>query len=392
VSEELHYEVARVRSQDRVRREYGLTVSEPSTADRDDETGHEDEAGNGEGDGVGDGDEPGATDEEVVRRSRVDSALPYTLRLPETVAYAPAQHALDCTECGNRYNPSPEGMIRAINCCASLSDVDPDDIPVTGVNLKLSKEERVETGLSDIRLMLLQVIYNAQQLRYNAPEYDLLFDSMIRLLEYVGATSEDTQALIDAGYLTHDSDHPHRLYSVTPAGRKVLGESYREGVDFGHGQGDLEETSAHVLMIEAARRYLVESYVPDPDSPVVRVVPYFETSDGSRLDLAGLDADGEVVVAVEAERVNHDIARAVPSDYDKMAACNPEEALWVVMTTGATHDVIEALADPIEGAPRVEKSYSRTTAPTEFRFDALGLTDIFPVKHLLNELKSDTTE
>jgi hypothetical protein len=386
--QELHFEIAQARRETRTRRQYGLSINHPNMVPQNAEA----EAGRADGQAEGgDGDGRADTDIETVggddgRRQRVDTTLPYTLRLPKTVSYTDAVHGLVCTECESRYDPTTAGIERAIVCCSSPDSVDPDDVPVTDVNLKLSRSERAETGLSDAQLMLLQVIYNAQQLRYEAPAYDILFDSMIRLIEYVGADKDDVQALIDAEYLTHDTDHPHRLYSVTPAGRDCLGEAYREGVDYGHGLGDLEETSAHVLMVEAARRYLIQTYVEDPESPVTRVVPYYEIGD-HRLDLAGLDDEGNVVIAVEAERVNHDLKRAAPSDFDKMAACEPAEAIWVVLTTPAAHDVIDALHDPLDGEPRLESSYSRTTMPDEFALDEPGLTDVFPVKQFLTELE-----
>jgi len=46
---------------------------------------------------------------------------------------------------------------------------------------------------------------------------------------------------------------------------------------------------------------------PIPDSAVVTVIPYFELDEQHRLDVAGVDAHGDVVVTLEAERVNHDI-------------------------------------------------------------------------------------
>jgi hypothetical protein len=101
-----------------------------------------------------------------------------------------------------------------------------------------------------------------------------------------------------------------------------------------------------------------------------------------RLDVAGVDSDGEVVVAVEAERVNNDVRRAVPEDFDKMAACGVEEAIWIVMTQSAGHDVLEALNDPLEGETRVEKTYAKTTPPQQFRIDTPGLTAMYPLEWL----------
>ena len=384
---ELQCEIEQVRCTDRTRRRHGITVAQPSTVDRDPSIAGVTSDAVADPETSADVDDSDSDDDASdERRPRVDTALPYTRRLPETVTYVDERHALDCTECGNRYDPSSDGMRRAISCCSSLEAVDPDDIPITDVNLKLTRAEREETGLSDVQLMFLQVVFNAQRLRYESPEYDVLFDSMLRLVEYVGATKKDIRQLVEAGYLTHDSDHPHRLYTVTPEGRKVINEGYREGVDYGHGKGDLEETSEHVLMVEAARRYLVQAYADDPESTVTHVVPYYETDDGHRLDLVALDAAGDVIVAVEAERVNNDIGRAVPADYDKMAAQNPDEAIWVVMSISDTHEVIDALHDPLDGDSRIDKTYSRSTTPREFRLDSPGITDIYPIKQLLSRL------
>jgi hypothetical protein len=258
--------------------------------------------------------------------------------------------------------------------------------------------------------MFCQAVYNAQQLRYDPLEYDLCRDSMIRLQEYVGIDSDAVQDLIDADLCRHDTDHPHRLYSVTPAGREVIGESYRLGVDYGHGKGDLEESSEHVFMVEVGRQYLVQEYVEDPDSPVEEIIPYYDLTrdetlsaaafmgsdeavaeaveeyEQRRLDLAGVDADGEIVVALEAERINHDYRRAVPDDFDKIAACDVDEAIWIVMSQSAGHDVLQALNEPAEGEPRVEKTYAETSPPQKFRIDTPGLTAMYPSKLLRNRV------
>lgn len=348
---------------------------------------------------------------------RIDSALPYTKRMPPTVAYDADLHALRCEGCENRYDTDIDGMRRAIACCSSLEKVDRDDVPVCSVQLKLTPDEREASEWSDRQLLFLQAVYNAQQLRFDPLEYDLLSDSMLRLQEYVGIDSEAVQDLQDAGLLRHDTDHPHRLYTVTPDGRSTIGEHYRRGIDYGHGQGDLEESSEHVLAVEVGCRYLEAEYVADPDSDVVEVVPYYEptaeetatvpaaaamgtTSDGiesavteseqRRLDIAGLDEQGEVVVAVEAERINNDVHRAVPDDYDKMAACDVAEAIWIVLTQSAGHEVLRALNDPPEGEPRVEKTYAETTPPQQFRLDTPGCTAIYPASWLQGQLEEES--
>ncbi|PSP98059.1 hypothetical protein BRC89_08845 [Halobacteriales archaeon QS_4_70_19] len=106
-----------------------------------------------------------------------------------------------------------------------------------------------------------------------------------------------------------------------------------------------------------------------------------------RLDTAGLDADGEVIVTGEAERTNHDLRTGVPADYDAMAACEPEEALWVVRNRDAAHDVLGALNDPIEGEQRVEKTYSENSPPRQWKIDTDGFTDVLTLGRVRNRVE-----
>jgi hypothetical protein len=356
--QQLAFERARAALHERTEATVGLTLTSPGVVDQ---PGDEDTSGD-------DG--------------RLDSVLAYTRRLPDTVEYLHGKTALGCTHCGSRYDPRLAGMRRAVSCCSSLDEVDRNDIPICDVTLKLGADERAAVEWSDRQLLFLQAVYNAQQLRYDPLEYDICTDSMLRLQEYVGVDTEPVQDLIDADLLRHDTDHPHRLYTVTPDGRDVLGESYRQGVDYGHGAGDLEESSQHVFAVEVARRYLERAYAEDPDADVSEVIPYYDLDDQHRLDIAALDADGQVRVAVEAERVNHDLRRAAPDDFDKIAACDVDEAIWVVMTQSEGHDVLQALNDPLEGEPRVEKTYAATTPPQQFRIDTPGLTAMYPAEWL----------
>jgi hypothetical protein len=174
---------------------------------------------------------------------------------------------------------------------------------------------------------------------------------------------------------------------VTPAGRNAAKIRHREGIAHGAGAGDLNESTYHVAMVELGRRYLEQAFVEDPESRVVDVIPYHEPGsdpDSGRLDVAGLDGDGEVVVALEAERSNNDMARAVPSDYDTMAGTDPEEAIWIAETRADAHDILTALNDPAEGPARVKKTYSEGTAPQKFTIDTPGLTEMYTFTHLRN--------
>ena len=342
---------------------------------------------------------------------RVDSALPHTTRLPPTVEYRSAAHMLACRTCDARFDADIDGMQQSIECCSSIEETDSDDIPICDLNLKLSPDERAVSDYSDAQLMFLQAVYNAQQLRYDDLEYDLRWDSMIRLQEYVGIDPDSVQDLIDDGLLTKDADRPHRLYSVTPAGRSTINERYRHGIEYGHGKGDLEETSQHVLAVELGRRYLEVLHVDDPESEATQVIAYFDLEerdepavpmglamgddnlteakdefDQRRIDVVALDDDGNVVVAMEAERINHDHRRAVPKDFDKMAECNPAEAIWIAMSHSEAHEILAALNDPLEGEPRVEKTYSENSPADRFQFDTPGCTGMFTLEQVRDML------
>jgi hypothetical protein len=282
--------------------------------------------------------------------------LERTTRMPEAVTYDATKDALLCAACESRYAPEIGGMRRAIECCHDLGAVDPDQVPVCTCSVPLDEDVIQRSELSYAQLCFLQAVYKAIQQHFDRLEYDIVWDSMLWLKEYVDIDSEAIDELLDAGYLREDCDYPHRLYTVTAEGRDEIGVTYRRGVAHDHGKGDLGESSQHVMLVEATKRWLTRSRVEDPESSVERIVPYFELQQGAveaaafmsgdedeaqqaaaefashRFDLVGLDENEEVVLTVEAERVNHDFWEAAPEDYDKMAACEPDEAIWIVPT------------------------------------------------------------
>lgn len=330
------------------------------------------------------GSEGSGSEDDPSTETHPNSVLAHTNRMPDAIAYDEELHALVCSACESRYEPTAAGIERAIDCCHSLDEVDRDDIPVCSVSLKLSANERAQSRYSDAQLRFLQVVYAAHQRQFDPDlEYDLLNDSMVRLREYAGAEKSAVDELLEDGLLVEDCQHPHVLYTVTAEGRTAAKIRHREGVAHGDGKGDLNESSFHVAMVELGRRYVHEAFVDDSESAAVEVKTYYAVGDG-RLDVVGLDADGEVVVALEAERSNHDALRAVPDDYDKMARQKPEAAIWIVENRDGGHDVLEALNEPAEGEPRVEKTYSRGSPPQRFSIDEPGFTEMHTFSSLRN--------
>lgn len=95
---------------------------------------------------------------------------------------------------------------------------------------------------------------------------------------------------------------------------------------------------------------------------------------------------------MEAERITHDHRRAIPADFDEMAACSPREAIRVAVPHDEAHEILEALNDPLEGEPRVEKTYSRGTPADQFELDAPGCTGVYTleqVREMVEELGGD---
>ena len=310
--------------------------------------------------------------------------------LPEPIRYDEERHALRCAACDARYEPTSDGMRRAIDCCHTLEEVDRDAIPVCQVPLKLSRKERAASEYTDRQLTVLQAVYTASQQRFDtALEFDLLSDSMKLLVEYLGLDDDALQELLDDGMLRHDGDTPHKLYTVTAGGRDEIGERHREGIAHGDGEGDLAESSLHAMMVTGGAQYIEQEYAANPDSPMVEAISYHPVGDGRRLDAAGLDADGEVIVTLEAERLNHNLRKDVPADFDAMAACEPAEALWVARNRDAAHDLLEALNDPQDGEPRVEKTYSENSPPRQWKIETAGFTEMLTLGRLRSRIEED---
>ncbi|WP_254832768.1 type IV secretory system conjugative DNA transfer family protein [Haloglomus salinum] len=317
------------------------------------------------------------------------SPIPNSNRFPDPVTYLDEPpYPLVCTECENRYAATSQGMRRAIECHHSLADVDRESIPICALDLQLTTGERAASDYSDAQLRFLAAVYMAHQQRFDPDlEYDIVWDSMTELQAYVGIETSAVDDLVDDGLLREDCRRPHKLLTVTPEGREVIGVGHREGVAHGDGKGDLSESSLHVGMVEVGARLLDQEFV-GPDAPGAEVRRYHEVEEG-RLDAAVLDDDGGVVAALEAERINNDRAEAIPSDFDTIAACDPIESWWIVKTRADGHAVLTALHDAPDGEPRVETTYSENMAPREYKLDTPGLTEVLTFEYARGELESE---
>ena len=330
----------------------------------------------------------GGVDGSVATFVAATATIPHTQRFPDCLTYIDEPpYPLVCETCETRYASTPEGMRRAIECHHSLEDVDRANSPICSLDVQLTSGERAASQYSDAQLRLLAAVYMAHQQRFDPElEYDLVRDSMMHLEAYVGIT-DGVQALIDDGLLCVDCRRPHKLYTVTPEGRNEIGVAHREGIAHGDGMGDLSESSLHVAMVDVGARLLQQELV-GPKQPGDHVQRYYGTNDG-RLDVAALDDNGNVVAAVEAERINNDRGEAIPHDFDKMAACDPEQAWWLVKTRADGHQLLHALHDPPDGDPRVPQTYSENMAPHQYRLNTAGLSDVSTFEYARDTLLDD---
>ncbi|WP_251344711.1 ATP-binding protein [Haloplanus halophilus] len=244
--------------------------------------------------------------------------------------------------------------------------------PVQESSVPVPDDELRQRGLSrdDVRFLnrVLDVMNREDD------EYTLL-DRMSQLRdEYDDLHIE---RLTEQDLLEADSAAGRKYYTVLPDGRDLLGRELKAGP----GAGDLGEKTPHKVGVR-----LLELWLQQRDD-VGRVDPYYETDDGTVLDVAGFDADGDLVWAGEAELASNN-RHAPVEDYDKLSAVDAD-AIWAFNNRETALDVLESLADADRIDERVSGRAARSFATIRDAvddFDAAGLTTVRGFKNLDQEL------
>ena len=185
------------------------------------------------------------------------------------------------------------------------------------------------------------------------------------------------ERLTEQDLLEADSAAGRKYYTVLPDGRDLLGRELKAGP----GAGDLGEKTPHKVGVR-----LLELWLQQRDD-VVRVEPYYETDDSTVLDVAGFDADGDLVWAGEAELASNN-RHAPVEDYDKLSAVDAD-AIWAFNNRETALDVLESFADADRIEERVSGRAARSFATIRDavdEFDASGLTTVRGFKNLDQEL------
>jgi len=244
--------------------------------------------------------------------------------------------------------------------------------PVQESSVPVPDDELRQRGLSrdDVRFLtrVLDVMNREDD------EYTLL-DRMSQLQDEYDDLN--VERLTEQDLLEADSAAGRKYYTVLPDGRDLLGRELKAGP----GAGDLGEKTPHKVGVR-----LLELWLQQRDD-VIRVEPYYETDDGTVLDVAGFDADGDLVWAGEAELASNN-RHAPVEDYDKLSAVDAD-AIWAFNNRETALDVLDSLADADRIDERVSGRDARSFATIRDAvddFDAAGLTTVRGFKNLDQEL------
>ncbi|WP_247009719.1 type IV secretory system conjugative DNA transfer family protein [Halorientalis litorea] len=340
-----------------------------------------------------------------LRDTNFNTLLPL-VDLPEAVEYDHDRTALRCRSCGSTHDCSDTGLRDAIRCHSDLDALDRSSVVPVELGLSMTPDELTAAPVPPVQILALQLLYNVKAGRYDPRVLDPVFDPLPRVFDTLSIDRAHLSELAEAGYLNNDDQFREFVYyDVTKDGRDLLNEPHRRGIDWGHKKRDQTESLLHIVMVDALARYLEQTAIPDPDSPVEDVNKYFELNteqlaeygleSQARLDVVGLDTTGQIHVVGEAERLNNDRAVAPIHDFDQLAAIDPEEAIWAVSSSGNGHEaVLQPLQDPAadiagieDDTPRLPTSFtSRTRISDISEIDSAGLTAIKTLNSLRKEL------
>lgn len=340
-----------------------------------------------------------------------EHTLPLLESVPDPLVYEPETGVLWCSVCSSPVSIEADAIAAELQRCGpSVDGIDPGLIPPLALGISTNPSMILELPITLRQYCGLQVVANMWEHRYDPIEFDPVFDSAKHALESLGFTRDDFETLIDGGYLTRQEINPNVYYSVTSAGRELLGVDHTEEERWGAGLGDLNESLAHRVLVEAGVRYLRARMYEggdgsDQNSTITQVIPYYEPDTETRrryglaknvrFDAVGVDGDGEITAILEAERSNNDRRTAAIQDFDQIAKVDPAHAVWIVPSRRVGHEaVLGPLADPPRSPelshyePRVKSRSSSTRLADITGIDEPGMTEIHTLSGIRKHLVS----
>ncbi|MCU4719585.1 ATP-binding protein [Halapricum hydrolyticum] len=247
-------------------------------------------------------------------------------------------------------------------------------LPVQAGGVTVPDDELRRRGLTHDDVRFLTRILDV--MNGDAPNHGLL-DSMSAFKN--DFDDLDVQRLVDQDLLEEGRACGRKYYTVLPAGRELLGQKLKVGP----GQGDVGEKTPHKVGVKLLKLWL------DSRDDVAQVESYYEYDEETVFDVAGFDADGELVWVGEAELASNN-KHAPVDDYDKQSAVDAN-AVWAFNRRETAVEVLDCLSE----ANRIESSVSGRAARSfsDIReavesFDATGLTTIRSFNKLDQEFNS----
>jgi len=237
-----------------------------------------------------------------------------------------------------------------------------ESLPVQAGGVTVPDVELRRRGLTYDDVRFLTRILNV--MNGDAPSHTLL-DSMSAFKN--DFEDLDVQRLVDQELLEEGRACGRKYYTVLPAGRELLGQKLKVG----SGQGDVGEKTPHKVGVKLLELWL------DSHEDVAQVKSYYEYDEETVFDVAGLDADGDLVWVGEAELASNN-KHAPVDDYDKQSAVDAN-AVWAFNRRETAVEVLDCLSE----ADRIESSVSGRIARSFYdireaveSLDAAGLTTI----------------
>lgn len=325
---------------------------------------------------------PSMTSTEEITRGLNHTLWLDSVTLPAGTTYDAATDTLRCGDCGEEFLPTFAKLRMAIRHCTPDADLSTRELPLTDIGLEtVSPQDIALCPLSLTEVMFLRLLERARRRAIDSRAWDVRTDSMYPLRAAVGLTGpEPKTTLDDAGYISVQSELQGEYYRLTPKARELL-RRLRNGADPPEPKrGDPEESVLHIKGVELAVQALA-TIRNEPANPIEEVERYWTPPESqTRIDVVGLDGDGNPHVCVEVERSTHDLSTGVLADADAMAACDPAVSLWVVTNRRLGHTIVDHLAHPTTGAPRIDLDAhgvrSETTALTTYDLDAPGCSTL----------------
>jgi len=363
--QEDHFEsVSRPRMVERTQAQYGLTEpTESSTAPEETgwgSTGAETTGAAADGDAATDPTQSAFISESTTEDASISTTQPETDSDPDA----------DESEMSPLFGQATEADEES----AADQATQPENgaTPVQESSVPVPDDELQQRGLSRDDVQFLNRVLDV--MNREDDEYTLL-DRMSQLRDEYDDLH--VERLTEQDLLDADSAAGRKYYTALPDGRDLLGRELKAGP----GAGDLGEKTPHKVGVR-----LLELWLQQRDD-VVRVEPYYETDDGTVLDVAGIDEDGDLVWAGEAELASNN-RHAPVEDYDKLSAVDAD-AIWAFNNRETALDVLESLADADRIDERVSGRAARSFATIRDAvddLDAVGLTTVRGFKNLDQEL------